>query len=78
MKQYKTNKIVDRMRDQGLTQELLAERLGVTQPTISRTLFEQSRSEQLRRGIADILGAAVNELWATPSRKRGRKPKARI
>jgi transcriptional regulator with XRE-family HTH domain len=53
----------------GLTQEQLAEKIGVGQPAISMMLKRQCRPQKRTvQRLAEALGVAAEELWPGDSR----------
>lgn len=54
------------LAERGLTQEQLAQQLGVTQPTVSDLLAGKHKPQPKTLGrLADALGVAVDDLWPT-------------
>ena len=55
---------LDLLRARGISQAHLAERLGVSQPTVSNVLRDMDRSERVARGIARLVGIPFHMFFA--------------
>ena len=59
------------MEKRGVTQVALAQELGVSQVTISKTIRKQMTSDRIMRRIAEVIGrhpAEVFECYLSPKR----------
>lgn len=57
-----SNEIKERMKEKKLTQNSLAERLGVSQTSINFLIHGKPPSERLQKRFARALGVTVEEL----------------
>lgn len=55
---------IETLRARGISQKVVAHRLGVTQPVVSNVLRDLNRSEKVARGIARLLGIPFHTFFA--------------
>ena len=51
------------LRMKGVTQAVLAERLGVNRSSVSQTISGSCKAERIQSAIAKIIGKTVKEIW---------------